>query len=135
MNKTATVPDFKHFLSGVFYGWNLSYPIKQADLLPAHKFEHERVKVGVLSQDHSLSVQQLRASVTPDGQKRERRAGQPVYFGLGLNYEAGVVDWVWRDAENAVISPHYVRLEDGETNTTVRTQAMLRYDNVERDRI
>ncbi|KAH7173533.1 uncharacterized protein B0J16DRAFT_405894 [Fusarium flagelliforme] len=107
MDTPATAPDFERFLA-----------------------------VGILSQNHPLSAQKIKAGVTPDGQKIERRAGQPIYFGLvGLNSETGVVDWAWRDKKNAGVNPQYVHLDHGQTSITIRTQAMLQYDNVERDRI
>ncbi|KAH7197301.1 uncharacterized protein B0J16DRAFT_377754 [Fusarium flagelliforme] len=90
-------------------------------------------QIGVFSEDDPLSAQQLKTGVTE--QKRERRAGQPVYFGLSLNYETGVVDWAWRDVKNVGISPQYVTLDNGQTNITIRVQAMHQYDTNERNRI
>ncbi|PCD17697.1 hypothetical protein FGRA07_07165 [Fusarium graminearum] len=68
-------------------------------------------------------------------QLRQRRAGQPVYFGLSINYDTNVVHWDWRDAKNAGISPGYVTLDPEYDSISIRTQAMLRYDSVERNRI
>ncbi|KAJ4011326.1 hypothetical protein NW766_007970 [Fusarium irregulare] len=136
MDTPATTSDFERFLAGVFDGWNSNTLIRAADLLRPRQFVDTRIQVGILSQNHPLSAQKIKAGVTPDEQKRERRAGQPVYFGLvGLNSETGVVDWAWRDKKNAAVNPQYVRLNHGQTSITIRTQAMLQYDNVERDRI
>ncbi|RFN53354.1 hypothetical protein FIE12Z_2349 [Fusarium flagelliforme] len=96
---------------------------------PSIPFRHH----GFFSEDDPLSAQQLKTGVTE--QKRERRAGQPVYFGLSLNYETGVVDWAWRDVKNVGISPQYVTLDNGQTNITIRVQAMHQYDTNERNRI
>ena len=72
-----------------------------------------------------------KAGVTPDEQKRERRADQPVYFGLvGLNSETRVVDWAWRNKKNAAVDPQYVHLDHDQASITIRTQAMLQYNNV-----
>ncbi|RFN53686.1 hypothetical protein FIE12Z_2027 [Fusarium flagelliforme] len=136
MDTPATAPDFERFLAGVFDGWNSNTPIRTADRLRPRQFVDTRIQVGILSQNHPLSAQKIKAGVTPDGQKIERRAGQPIYFGLvGLNSETGVVDWAWRDKKNAGVNPQYVHLDHGQTSITIRTQAMLQYDNMERDRI
>lgn len=133
MDVPATISDFKRLLGSIFNRWDSSTPIDAAASLPQRQFGHTRIRVGVLSVDHPLSPQQIKAGVTE--QKRERRAGQPVFFGLVLNYETGVVDWAWRDVKNACISPQYVRLDDGQTNVTIRAQAMCQYDTIECNRI
>lgn len=58
--------------------------------------------------------------------------GNLCFFGLSLNYETGLVDWTWRHAKNIGISPRYVRLDPDKTSTSIRGDAMLRYDNIER---
>ena len=133
MDTPATVNDYQRFLANVFDGWDSTSPIEAVEPLPVRHFSHTRIKVGVLTVDHPLSPQQIKNGVTE--QKRERRAGQPVYFGLGLNYETGVVDWAWRDVKNSGISPQYVTLDNGQSNITIRANAMYQYDTHERNRI
>ena len=93
MDTPETTPDFERFLAGVFDGWTSNTLIRAADLLRPRQFVDTRIQVGILSQNHPLSASKIKAGVTPDEQKRERRAGQPVYFGLiNLNSETRVID-------------------------------------------
>ncbi|KAH6994203.1 hypothetical protein EDB82DRAFT_475948 [Fusarium venenatum] len=61
------------------------------------------IKVGVLQEDHPFSAAQVKSGANE--QKPERRPGQPVYFGLGLNYETGIVDWAWRTRRMQALAP------------------------------
>nr|CEG05683.1 unnamed protein product [Fusarium clavum] len=65
----ATILDFERFLSSIFDGWNSDTPIEAAALLPQRVFNHTRIQVGVLSEDHPLSAQQLKNG--HNEQKRE----------------------------------------------------------------
>jgi hypothetical protein len=66
----ATILDFERFLSSIFDGWNSDTPIEAAALLPQRVFSHTRIQVGVLSEDHPLSAQQLKNG--HNEQKREQ---------------------------------------------------------------
>jgi len=70
MDVPATILDFERFLSSILDGWNSSTPIEAAALLPKRVFNHTRIQVGVLSEDHPLSAQQLKNG--HNGQKREQ---------------------------------------------------------------
>ncbi|KAL6915936.1 hypothetical protein FSHL1_007385 [Fusarium sambucinum] len=107
---TMTTADFRRFLDNIFDGWQSNEPVSEFPMLPERRFNDTRIQV-------------------------ERRAGKPVFFGLGLNYETGVIDWAWRDKKNAGISPQYARLDDGYDSITICTQAILYYDQAERVRI
>ncbi|QPC72578.1 hypothetical protein HYE68_003330 [Fusarium pseudograminearum] len=106
MNAPATIADFRRFLLNIFDGWNSVSQVPPHPLVPKRKFMDTHIKVG-----------------------------QPVYFGLSINYETNVVHWDWRDSKNAGISPDYVALDPEHNDVTIRTQAMLRYDSAERNRI
>lgn len=100
MSTPATIADFRRFLLNIFDGWNSISQVPPHPLIPDRKFMDTRIKVGLLREDHPLSRNQLNGG---GQQLRQRRAGQPVYFGLSLNYETNIVDWAWRDSKNAGI--------------------------------
>ncbi|KAL6915940.1 hypothetical protein ACHAPO_005393 [Fusarium lateritium] len=116
MQTTATMEDFERFLFAIFDGWSSASPTPANPVL----------------QDRSSKETRLQADKTQDP---ERRACRPVYFGLNINHEMGDVDWFWCDSHNVAINPRYVRLDEGQTEITIRAQAMLRYDYAERVRI
>ncbi|KAL4722018.1 hypothetical protein ACLX1H_011213 [Fusarium chlamydosporum] len=124
----VTMDDFRRMLSNAFDGWDSSCPAGHPPVFPERKFPESRIHVGILKQDHPVTDEKAKAgtAVPP-----HRRAGQPVYFGVGLRYETGCIDWAWRDANNAGISPQFVRLDPGKTSTSIRTEAMIRYDMAE----
>ncbi|KAF4958248.1 hypothetical protein FSARC_11046 [Fusarium sarcochroum] len=68
-------------------------------------------------------------------QKPERLEDAPVFFGLTLNYETGSLAWTWRDAKCSGLDPEYVVFNDGMDSVTIRTEAMLNYDEHERTRV
>ncbi|KAH7185100.1 uncharacterized protein B0J16DRAFT_371951 [Fusarium flagelliforme] len=124
--------NFRSILEYSFNGWNTTHHVGHPPALAERKFNESRIQVGFLSQDHPLP-----AGKTRNGQqvRAARRAGQPVFFGVGLQYEDGTVDWAWRDKNNAGVSPRYVTLANGKTATSIRADAMVHFDMAEYDRI
>lgn len=43
--------------------------------------------------------------------QRQVPTDKPLFFGLSLIYETGLVNWAWRDAKNTGIGLRYVRLD------------------------
>ncbi|KAH7270071.1 uncharacterized protein BKA55DRAFT_683145 [Fusarium redolens] len=68
-------------------------------------------------------------------QKPKRCAGQPIYFGLTLNYESGPILWPWKGFLCSGVPLDAVCLLDGMTEVTVRADAVWNYDDNERRRI
>ncbi|CEI62831.1 hypothetical protein FVEN_g594 [Fusarium venenatum] len=132
MQTTATMGDFERFLFGIFDGWTSASPTPTNPVLHDRSSKKTRLQVGTLSEDHPLTTRQIKANKRQDP---ERRACSLVYFGLNINHEMGDVDWFWCDSRNVAINPRYVCLDEGQTEITIRTQAMLRYDHAERVRI
>ncbi|KAI1071591.1 hypothetical protein LB507_005003 [Fusarium sp. FIESC RH6] len=124
----VTMRDFRRMLEKAFNGWNTNCPIANPPVLPVRKFADSRILVGSLTQDHPLTTETAR-----NGNRvpAARRACQPVFLGVDLQYEDGTVDWAWRDQDDAVVSPRYVRLDNGKTATSIRADAMVRFDREE----
>ncbi|KAF4458022.1 hypothetical protein F53441_176 [Fusarium austroafricanum] len=100
-------------------------------LLPMTLFLHTHIKVGTLTQDLPLSREQVAAGRQ---QKAARLAGKPVYFGLMINTDTNLVEWTWRDENFSLLNSKYVRLDEGKTLTSIRSEAINNYDHRERIR-
>ncbi|RGP76401.1 hypothetical protein FLONG3_5285 [Fusarium longipes] len=81
MNTPATIADFRRFLLTVFDGWTSRSHVFPHPLVPERKLNDTRILVGILKQDLPLSRNQRGEGAE---QRRARRVGQPVYFGLSL---------------------------------------------------
>ncbi|CAG7563674.1 unnamed protein product, partial [Fusarium equiseti] len=131
-SQPVTMDDFRRMLQNVFDGWDTSFTLGRPPALLERKFGDSRIQVGILVQDHPLTAEKARAGGAVSA---AHRAEQPVFFGINIQYEDGTVDWAWRDRSNAGISPRYVRLDEGMTPISIRTDAMIRFDTTEYLRI
>ncbi|KAJ4017817.1 hypothetical protein NW752_001722 [Fusarium irregulare] len=122
--------DLISMLNHTFNGWDSSQGAGRPAPLVDRKFEESRVQVGFLSQDHPLPAGRGQGQVPA-----ARRAGAPVFFGITLQYEDGIVDWAWRDRHNSGVSPRYVTLSPGKTQRSIRKDILVHFDKMEYDRI
>lgn len=86
----VTMASLRSILEYSFDGWDTTHNVGIPPSLAEKKFDESRILAGSLAQDHPLPVGRSR-----NGQQvpAARRMGQPVYFGIGLQYEDGTVDW------------------------------------------
>lgn len=76
----VTTASLRSILEYSFDGWDTTHDVGIPPSLAERTFYECRILASTLSQDHPL----------PAGRTRPR---QPVFFGIGLQYEDGTVDW------------------------------------------